>query len=118
PRRPIQIQVKSGTSATTIGRICYALQTGRYKGARVVLADDTYAGVFLRCGSLIDARSVERAGFSTARVRSVFETMPRTVAGIKLAGRFTRTLNAIPYIGAAIGLGVIAWDVYEDSDDL
>src|SRR5262249_45385821 len=57
PRRPIQIQVKSGTSATTIGRICYALQTGRYKGARVVLADDTYAGVFLRCGSLIDARS-------------------------------------------------------------
>jgi hypothetical protein len=122
--RPIQIQVKSGTSAWTTGRICEALEGGRYKGARMVLADDTYANVMAKCGALASSFEqsgmLERAGISTARVRSVAERLPRLLAGFEVtpALRFgTRLVKAIPYMGAAVATGMIAWEAYEAGSD-
>lgn len=111
--RPIQLQVKSGTSVTTAGKICTALATGRYNGVRIVLADDTYIKVAGRCAALLGLYErvgmLEKVGIPTARVRSVYEGMLRVPV-------VRRWLRWVPYVGSAIVVGTIAWEVYENDD--
>ncbi|MBV8097427.1 MAG: hypothetical protein JO110_30120 [Acetobacteraceae bacterium] len=78
---PMQIQVKSGISLGTATRICKDLEEHRYNRARIVLADDTFANVLLKCTDLVReyerAGMLERAGIPTSRVYSVAEAMRR-----------------------------------------